>query len=146
MAIRGSCLCGAVTFRIEKARAAMEICHCNRCRKATGSASAFALPVNVADYRLLTGHALIRSYSAPILHEPPAYRTFFCNVCGSPVPDPDPSGEWFEIPVGVLDGDPGVKPDKHIFVELVPAWDRITDDLPRYTLPELLRHRAGRFA
>ena len=42
--------------------------------------------VNTKDYRLLTGHELVKSYAAPILHSPPAYRSFFCSNCGSPAP------------------------------------------------------------
>jgi hypothetical protein len=33
MAIRGSCLCGGVTFEIDRACGPAEFCHCNRCRK-----------------------------------------------------------------------------------------------------------------
>ena len=45
MAISGSCLCGGVRFEIEKAVGPVEICHCNRCRKTTGSASLPAIGV-----------------------------------------------------------------------------------------------------
>ena len=49
-----------------------------------------------------------------------------------------------EIAAGLFDDDLGIKPDKHIFVEHVPDWDSIADDLPRFTLPEIYRHRFGR--
>jgi hypothetical protein len=48
-----------------------------------------------------------------------------------------------EIPGGLLDDDPGMKPDKHIFVELNPPWFEITDDLPQYDLQALIRLRAN---
>ena len=143
MTIRGSCLCGGVTFEVDRVPGPMEICHCNRCRKVSGGASLVAIGVAVKDFRLLTGKELIKSYAAPILYQPPAYRTFFCSNCGSPVPDPEPEGEWFEIAAGVLDDDPGIRPDKHIFVELTPAWDTLADNLPKYTLPELHKLRTG---
>lgn len=143
MAIRGSCLCGGVRFEIDEAAGPFEVCHCNRCRKVSGSIGLPAIGVLTRHYRVLTGESLIHSFEAPILHEPPAYRTCFCSVCGSPVPDPAPAGDWFEIPAGLFDDDPGIRPDKHIFVELLPAWDRITDGLRQLTLPELLRERAG---
>jgi hypothetical protein len=144
MAIRGSCLCGGVRFEIDQAVGPFEICHCNRCRKVSGSSGMAAIGVRTRDYRLLCGDALIRVYDAPVLNEPPAYRCHFCSTCGSPVPDPHPSGDWFEIPAGLLDDDPGIKPDKHIFVELLPPWDSITDGLPALTVRELLRERYGR--
>ena len=42
MAIRGSCLCGAVTFEIDRACGPVEYCHCNRCRKMSGSSALLA--------------------------------------------------------------------------------------------------------
>ena len=135
--IQGSCLCGGVRFEIAKAVGPFELCHCNRCRKASGSAFASCVGVEAADYRLLAGAELIQSYDAPILHAPPAYRSSFCRRCGSPVPNPDPQADWFELPAGLLEGDPGIAPDKHIFVQLRAPWFEIADALPRFTEAEL---------
>jgi hypothetical protein len=132
MAIRGSCLCGGVTF-----------CHCNRCRKVSGSAALLTIGVDARYYRLLTGGELVQSHAAPILHQPPAYQSRFCSKCGSPVPACDPQTDRVEIPIGLFDDDPGLEPDKHIFVELAPAWAPIRDDLPRYTLRQLHKLRTG---
>jgi len=142
--INGSCLCGGVRFEIDKAVGPFEICHCNRCRKASGSTGMPAVGVRTADYRMTAGHELVTTFAAPVLYEPPAYHTTFCSRCGSPVPAPEPEGEWFEIAAGLLDDDPGIRPDKHIFVEFVPAWDRITDDLPQYEIADLVRERSGK--
>ena len=144
MAIRGSCLCGGVTFEIDKAVGPVEFCHCNRCRKVSGSAALLMIGVNTTDYRFLTGRELVRTYAAPILYNPPAYHSTFCSNCGCPVPLPTPEGDWFEIPAGLFDDDPGIRPDKHIFVELAPAWAEIKDDLPQYTMKELYKLRTGK--
>jgi hypothetical protein len=37
--IKGSCLCGGVRFELDRAAGPFEICHCNRCRKVSGSVS-----------------------------------------------------------------------------------------------------------
>ena len=118
----GLVLCGGVRFEIAKAVGPFELCHCNRCRKSSGSAFAAFVGVEAADYRLLAGAEWIASYDAPILRAPPAYRSSFCRRCGSPVPNPDPAADWFEIPAGLLEGDPQLAPDKHIFVELRAPW------------------------
>jgi hypothetical protein len=144
MAIRGSCLCGGVTFEIDKAAGPAEFCHCNRCRKVSGSAALLMIGVNTKDYRFLTGSDLVKTYAAPILYGPPAYHSTFCANCGCPVPLPDPEGDRCEIPAGLFDDDPGVKPDKHIFVELLPAWDELRDGLPQYTVKELYKLRTGK--
>ena len=139
--IRGSCLCGGVRFEIAKAVGPFELCHCNRCRKASGSAFSAFLGVEATDYRLLAGAELIASYDAPILRAPPAYRSSFCRRCGSAVPNPDPGAEWFELPAGLLEDDPALRPDKHIFVELWPPWFEGADALPRLTSRELVAWR-----
>ena len=43
---------------------------------------------------------------------------------------------------GRLDDDPGMKPDKHIFIEVKSPWFEITDDLPQLDLPGLIALRA----
>lgn len=139
--IRGGCLCGGVRFEITRAEGPFELCHCNRCRKVSGSAFMAGLGVRREDFTLISGRELIRSYDAPLLHSPPAYRVCFCSTCGSPVPDPEDQSEWFEIAAGLLDDDPGLRPDKHIFIELRAPWHTITDDLPQLDARALKRHR-----
>ena len=129
--MRGSCLCGGVRFEVEKTVGPFELCHCSRCRKQSGSAFAAMVGARTRDFRLLDGADLIRTYDAPLLEDPPAYRTSFCARCGSPVPDPDPEATWFEIAAGLFDDDPGLRPDKHIFVERKAPWFEIADRLPQ---------------
>lgn len=143
MSIKGSCLCGGVRIEIDQTDGPFEICHCNRCRKATGSRGLPGISVLSANYCMTSGKELVSSFSAPILYEPPAYQTFFCSICGSLVPPPEPVGDRIEVPAGLLDDDPGIQPDKHIFVEFVPAWDRITDGLPEYKIKDLVLERHG---
>ena len=144
MAIRGSCLCGGVTFEIDRACGPVEYCHCNRCRKVSGSASLLTVRVKTQDYRFLTGHDLVKTYCAPILYSPPAYRSFFCSHCGSQVPPPSPDEESFEIAAGLFDDDFGMRPDKHIFVDFMPAWDELHQELPAYTVREIYELRTGK--
>jgi hypothetical protein len=140
--IHGSCLCGGIRFEFTKPAGPFELCHCTRCRKVTGSAFFSGLHVLIEDFRLVEGHELITTYEAPILREPPDYRVSFCSRCGSPVPNPAASSGLVEIPAGLLDDDPTMKPDKHIFVELKSPWFEIKDRLPQYDLPALTRLRA----
>lgn len=144
MAIRGSCLCGSVTFEIDRACGPAEYCHCNRCRKRSGSASLLTICVNTKDFRFLTGRDLVRVYTAPILHSPPAYQSFFCSNCGSPVPEPAPQGESCEIPAGLFDEDFGIRPERHIFVDFMPPWDDIKSQLPAFTRQQIYELRARR--
>jgi hypothetical protein len=59
------------------------------------------------------------------------------------VAEPSPQSEFIEIPAGAFDDDPGIRPDKHIFVEFMPRWDVLPDDLPAYTRAEIYKLRTG---
>lgn len=142
--IRGGCLCGGVRFELRRAVGPLELCHCTRCRKASGTAFSALIGVDTADYRLLDGADLVVTFEAPVVDRPPGYRTAFCRRCGSPVPAPPPGAAWFEIPAGLLDDDPVLRPDRHIYVEHVAPWYEIADALPRFTKPEIGALRAGR--
>lgn len=146
--MKGSCLCGNVTFEFRNAIGPFELCHCNRCRKASGSAYAAFLAVKTDGYRVVKGREFIRSYEAPVVKKPPAYIVWFCSQCGSPVPDPSPEGDVFEIPAGTLDGATNVTPDKHIYVDLKADWDELTAPIARFTSDEIREFRAkhGRVA
>jgi hypothetical protein len=139
--IKGSCLCGGVKFEIARAVGPFELCHCSRCRKTSGSAFVAGVGVLREDFRLLQGGELVRTYEAPILEAPPAFRSCFCSRCGSPVPDPYSDSRWLEVHAGVLDDDPQLRPDRHIFVELKAPWFAITDDLPQLTKAALKKLR-----
>ena len=139
--IRGSCLCGGVRFEVTRAVGPFELCHCSRCRKANGSAFVAFLGVNRADFRLVQGGDLIETFEAPVRESPPAYRTQFCGRCGSPVPDVGGDSPWMEVPAGLLDDDPQLRPDRHIFVDYKSPWFRITDAIPQLDRAALMNLR-----
>jgi hypothetical protein len=139
--IRGACLCGAVRFELDRAVGPFELCHCGRCRKSSGSAYVAGLGVNVADFRWVSGRELISTFELPVREQPPAYRRSFCRVCGSPVPDPEPGGTWFEVPAGLLEDDPEIRPQRHIYVDAMAAWASIDDGLPKLSSEEVRRLR-----
>ncbi len=141
MSISGSCLCNTVQFTVDRFTGPFEICHCNRCRKVSGAQGMPAIGCNTKDFHMKAGAEHIRQYFAPIIHNAPAFEVNFCELCGSPVPPANPVGEFMEIPAGLLDDDPGLRPDKHIFVEHLPAWDERHDQLPGLTRQNLAAHR-----
>ncbi|MEZ5501049.1 MAG: GFA family protein [Steroidobacteraceae bacterium] len=129
--IRGGCLCGAVRFEVVRLIGPFELCHCSRCRKASGSAFLPWLSAHREDFKFLQGEELLRRYEAPLRDTPPPYRTCFCGRCGSPVPDLQAAVEFLEVHAGVLDDDPVLRPERHILVEAKSPWFRIYDELPQ---------------
>ena len=143
--IRGSCLCGAVRFEVRRFVGPFELCHCSRCRKASGSAYAAMIGVAAEDFTWLSGQQDVDSFEAPVIEHPPGYQSAFCRNCGSPMPVVTPGEDWFEVAAGVLDydpdTDPGLSPDRHIFIEFKAPWHDITDGLEQATKRDVIRMR-----
>lgn len=104
-------------------------CHCSRCRKARGVANATNLLVPLEGFRFLRGAEFLTVYKPS---EAKTFRHVFCRVCGASMPNQDESRGIAVIPMGCFDQDPGVRPERHIFVDSKAAWDVISDDLPRF--------------
>jgi hypothetical protein len=128
--IRGSCLCGGVTFEIDGAPFWSHYCHCSRCRKASGAAFSAPLFVPAAALRFTAGQELVTRYA----HPGTRYRTHFCRVCGSGVPAVSWDGPEFlrAVPLGALDDDPRSPPLGHIYVGSKAPWHSIGDALPQF--------------
>jgi hypothetical protein len=128
--VTGSCLCGAVGFELDAPVSPIELCHCSRCRKAYGSAFAATLYGDAARFRWTRGTEHVAVYDAPIRESPPAYRHVFCRGCGAALPIARAEIGLVEIPAGAIDGDPGARPLRHIFVARKAPWFEISDGLP----------------
>ena len=118
-ALRGGCLCGAVTFLAEPPFPKMIHCHCSRCRKGTGTGHATNLYVQPSQLRWLTGELSISRFE---LKSAKSFGKWFCRECGSPVPRPTRSGKVIVIPAGSLDTLPSAAPSDHIFWSSRVPW------------------------
>ena len=126
MTIRGSCLCGAVSFEVDPPFPWMGHCHCSMCRKAHGAAFATHVEVDATRFRGLDNAKAILRYES----SQGVFRTF-CGRCGAITPDGPASGPVF-VPAGLLDDDPQIRPQTHIFVASKAPWHDIADALPRF--------------
>jgi hypothetical protein len=122
---RGSCLCGAVQFEAGPFDS-MVHCHCSMCRRHHGAMFATFLTGAADSFRWRTGEEAIVVYR-------PSARGLrpFCRTCGSVAPTVLPGVGMAFIPAGNLEGDPGRKPELHMFAGSGAAWFPITDGLPR---------------
>ena len=128
--MKGTCLCGAVRYEVMGTPTAFDLCHCSRCRESSGSAFIAELVFEAAQFEWISGASVVKTYEAPVRAKPPGYRRTFCGICGGPVPTVDRG--VIRIPAGTLDDDPGLRPQRHIFVDFKAAWFTITDGLPRF--------------
>lgn len=128
--VKGSCLCGAVRFSVTGAPAVFDFCHCSHCRAASGSAFLAELEFTTAKFEWLSGRSLVKTYEAPVRNRAPGYQRAFCTVCGAPVPIVE--ADSIRVPAGSLEDDPGVRPQRHIFVDFQAPWFKITDALDQF--------------
>ena len=79
--LKGSCLCGGITYEIRAPLTEVINCHCPMCRKAHGAAFRTRTPVKAADFIFLSGEDLLTFYECS-----PGERRSFCKVCGANPP------------------------------------------------------------
>ena len=128
---RGGCLCSVVRFEFEGPVDELELCHCRRCRKATGSAFLPSLQVPAERFRFVSGEGAIRLVELPLEEHPPPYIHAFCGMCGSPTPFPHPVTGRVAVPAGTLEDDPAAEAVRHIYVEHEAPWLARAESAPR---------------
>lgn len=127
MRIAGHCHCGAVGFALEGEALYADWCHCSNCRKWSGAFADPSVLVRIEAILDVAGAEHQRAYS------PPGFATrAFCARCGGPAPLPQADRRGIVVPMGMLDGDPGVRPLLHKQVAFKAPWVELTDGLPRY--------------
>lgn len=128
--LTGSCLCGSVQYEINGEAQRFYHCHCQRCRKATGTGHASNLLVTPeGSLSWKTGEALLRRYKVP---EAERFYNCFCSQCGSPMPKVVPELGAVVIPAGSLNEEPPIQPGARIFQDSRAQWSCAGDDLPAY--------------
>lgn len=125
---RGGCLCGAVRFEVIGRFEAFFLCHCTRCRHATGSAHAANLFSGTARVRWAAGGHEVRTFR---LSETRHARAF-CGACGSPVPSVQLNGALLVVPAGSLDAPQGLPTPSHIHCADGAAWAEHLATAPRF--------------
>lgn len=127
--LRGSCLCGDVTYEVTGAFTEVHNCHCSRCRKARAAAHTTNGFTTYDGVRFLTGETGLRSYKVPGAE---IFTHVFCGRCGSGMPRRNKADDVSSVPFGSLDDDPHRTPDDHIYVGSKAPWYEITDTIKQF--------------
>ncbi len=132
--VEGSCVCGAVVFRIEGPFRGFQYCHCSRCRKKTGSSHVANIFVPVDQFSWQRGEDKIRRFELPTAKY---WSTAFCTECGSAMPWLTRNGKVMVVGAGALDDDPGVKPRFSVHYDSRAPWYVHVSDLEMHgTIPQ----------
>jgi len=130
--LRGSCLCGAVTYTVADEFSYALICHCSQCRRATGSAFK---PFGGIERSKLKVKGKLRIYGDVMTHDA------HCRTCGSLLYSIVGEGMTAHVTYGTLIDAPTLEPTAHIFVGSKAPWYAIRDTLPQH--PEFPPDEAG---
>ena len=124
----GRCLCGGIRYEILGGIGDIIQCHCQRCRKANGTAFATNAPVRVEHFKFIQGEHLLKKFQSSESTE-----RCFCSECGSPILSiKAATPEFYRLRLGTLDTPIQQKPTRHIFVLDKAEWDVICDGLPQH--------------
>jgi hypothetical protein len=121
----GSCLCGAVAFRIDGPLAPIVSCHCGMCRKQTGST--FPCTTIWRDSLSFSAEPGLKWYRSS-----ETSRRGFCGECGSVLFFEDIGSERISVLAGALDGPTGLHVAQHIYVADKPDWYEIADGAAQF--------------
>ena len=118
--LTGHCLCGGVRFEISEPFIVAIYCHCTRCQRRSGSAAARSGRIVPGSLTVTEGEQLVTAYQPP-----DGFAKDFCGRCGSALwaSSPADPGMLF-VRLGAIDGDPGIRPSAHQFVDSPPSGSR----------------------
>jgi hypothetical protein len=126
VAIKGGCLCGRVRYEITGPLFDVDHCHCSMCRRQHGAAFSTYAAFNPGEFEWISGEDQVNVYETSA-----GAGWCFCSECGSSLAGTE-EGRITTVTLGTVEGDPGTKPESHIFVGSKAQWTEINDDLPQF--------------
>ncbi len=122
----GGCLCGAVRYAVDGEPKWVNHCHCQSCRRQTGSAVAPFVGV------LRSQLTYLKKKPARYNSSPGVTRSF-CARCGTSLAyETERYPDDVDLHLGTLDEPNRFAPTFHVHDAERISWFHIDDDLPRY--------------
>ncbi|MDN3525603.1 GFA family protein [Halomonas sabkhae] len=125
--MKGSCLCGVVTYEVDRLDMPIGHCHCRTCQKAHAAAFATTAGVERPHFRWTSGEDGLSCYASS-----PGKRRWFCSACGTHLMAERTGQPHVILRVATLDEDPGERPVQHIWRSHDLPWLTFDDSQPSY--------------
>lgn len=125
----GGCMCGAVRYQVSGDIVRMVNCHCDDCRKITGSAFATNLFFGTDDVEVTKGET--RSFE----HLSDAGNRKikeFCGICGSQLFSSTIGRPLTSVKVGSIDDASFVKPSANLYCKRALGFSHLADDTKNF--------------
>jgi hypothetical protein len=127
--VTGSCACGTVRFEVTQPFETAGYCHCKRCQRRSGALWSLNATVGPEALRIVAGEDAVRTWRPES-----GFPKSFCGQCGGHLWSGDAGTPVVAIRLGTVDGDPGIRPQWHQWLDSAPDWEPIPDDgLPRFS-------------
>jgi hypothetical protein len=125
----GGCLCGEVRFECDELGPA-GYCHCEDCRRCTGSAFNISVRCAESAFRIRSGQLSKFTKTADGGSE---LSRYFCHSCGSPIFASSPvNPNVIFIKAGVLDDPSSVRPTLEAWVRSKVGWSTPPGGIRRF--------------
>lgn len=125
----GSCECGNVHYQVTGDPVVTVACHCNDCRKLSGSAFGTVIVIN-ADDLALTGD--LKMWEKPA-DSGRRKQLFFCPRCGNRIYHQDPDApELVRIRSGTLDLAELPEPQVHVYAARKQSWVNFAEGVTKF--------------
>ena len=125
----GKCLCGNVTYTIHSAPVRMGQCHCEDCRRSTGTghASNAFFPEDNVHIKGETSHFDVITDTGSTL------TRYFCPNCGSRLFSSNSAiANIIGVTAGTVDDSSWFKADAIVYNKSKPVWDCMDDEIPTF--------------
>ena len=127
--LKGSCLCGAHSYKATGELLGFYHCHCSRCQKATGTGHASNILLKPAELELAGDRERIGVFKVP---DAACFASRFCRECGGPLPRYDRKAQLVAVPAGTLDEPTNLEPQCRVFWESRSSWSCGDKKLPKF--------------
>lgn len=129
--IHGACLCGHISYEYQGSVGPANYCHCQDCRRCTGSAFNIGVRLDRAQFRLASG--TLKSFTKRGDSGTQLTR-HFCPECGSPIFTSSPNHpDHIYVKAGTLDDPTLVKPTHQNWLVSKVPWSQIDPALAAFT-------------
>ena len=125
--MKGSCLCGAVSYEVDQLDGPIGHCHCSSCQKAHAAAYTTTAKVERRHFRWIAGEASVSAFESSA-----GKQRHFCSHCGSHLIAERAGQPHVILRVATLNDDPGQTPAFHIWQSHDTRWLVDTPDTQHY--------------
>ncbi len=131
--VKGSCLCGNISYQVELIPDMIFNCHCKFCRKAHGADYVTIAVAEASSLKLTDEKGLLKEH-----HNDIGGVRAFCSECGTRLMNYSADKQsYFSVTLSTVDTPVDVKPAAHVNTESKASWCEPFAGIPQFSgLPD----------